>query len=263
MFDFDEDPVPRQWADMSLDYRLMFGLHGVAMVLFFLSRFLKIELELAIMTAAWFGAAAVSVSHRIRSGWRWPGAGPKQLFRALISPVAVGIMFFAAGQNFPASNPAILPWYFAGANIALFWVLASLRIVRFSQLRAKADCGGEPAGEIVRAETIPRWKTTVRIVYSVAFAAMWLGGMAFFYLDGRAVRESSPVTTADKTWPITEHGATVFISPQDGVLIGLLMTGFMIGVPVVLAAGFFIQFVLKVPVFGPDPFGLGRSKPRS
>jgi len=248
MFNFDEDPMPRRWADMALDYKLVFGLHGVAMVLFVTGGLLNVPLELAIIAVAVSAAAAAAVVVRLRTGWRWSGEKPKDWLLALISPLAAVIMVFVASNEMSSATKIFLPWGFAAANIGLFWMLYRLHILRASKKAFDADCRGEklePPGRPAE----PDWVRIVRVVYSVAFVAVWLEFMAFFYFDTSGLRSGSATMTATKTWALSDHGAIVYVSAAQGATIQWLGTIAFVCMPIAILSGFFLHYVLGVRLF--------------
>ena len=240
---------------MSFDYRLMFGLDGLAMVMFIAGQFLPISFELAVLGGGCVAAVGLSLANRHLRGWRWPGAGPKQWLRALLYLLPFGIVAFVAEQSFPPYEPFALPWYFAIANFAVFWTLSNLRIARMSRARFEADPQGLELTPAARIEHLPLWKRRVKRVYQIVFVAVWLEGMAFFYVDGRQMNSGSTNPTTLQTSPLTEHGRTVYVTAQNSELVSWLMTGFMVGVPLVLLSGFALQFLFGVPLWSNLPAG--------
>jgi hypothetical protein len=241
---------------MSFDYRLMFALHGLAMVLFVFGSSLSVSAELTVMAGASLAAASASLVNRTRLGWRWPGAGTKQFLGAFAVMVPFAIMMFVGSQGFAPTSRTFLPWYFALTNMGIFAVLAMLRVVRLSEARFEADVTGRPADHLAPKIETPTWKRQVKFAYNIAFVAVWLEGMTALYVYETRIRSGSPTPTSTQAFPLTDHGATVYLSAQDSSLVSVFMSGFMIGIPTILAIGFALQFLLHIPVFGRNPFGL-------
>lgn len=62
----------------------------------------------------------------------------------------------------------------------------------------------------------------------------------------RTFRSGSPTPTVERTATLTNHGATVYVTPAEKRLVDQLETFMFIGIPAAIATAFFLQFVLKV-----------------
>jgi len=51
--------------------------------------------------------------------------------------------------------------------------------------------------------------------YRAAFFAIWLLGMAFFYVHGVAIKAGASSPTETRTAAITEHGRTVYVTAAE------------------------------------------------
>jgi hypothetical protein len=249
---FSQGRYPRRWGEMSLDMKLMFAFHGAMMALFIAAGALSAPIKLVIAGGMLIGLATISTINRRRSGWRWAGIGPMQALQAAGAIIVILVLCYAATPQFPPTRTEFLPWYLAAGGIGLFNVLQCLRLVRASQVDFLADCGHAGAlAEIDAARsTLSRWKTIVATVYGIAFFAIWLDFLAFFYAYGVSVRDGSSVPTGGQTQQIVDHGQVVFIAANQKALVDGLESVAMIGMPVVILFGFVLAFALKIPVFG-------------
>jgi hypothetical protein len=146
-------------------------------------------------------------------------------------------------------NPDFFPWYLFGFGIGLMNAFSSIGLVRQSESQFMADCHTTatqvPAAAPTPEPADPAWQRFLRGAFTLAFMAVWLTGVTFFYLHGKAIRNGSPVPTATQTDPITEHGGTVYVTHKEKVLDDCLLTISMIGVPVI-AAGAILHFLMGV-----------------
>jgi hypothetical protein len=227
---------PRRWSDMALDFKLMFGLHGAIMIMFVIGGSLTIAIEAAIQGALIAAAFAIAIVWRGQQGWHWSGVGWKQVLLAVLGGVLIIV--------------------FLGAEIGLFNILVSLRFARMAEVDFLADCNPSLSVADTAAEVLkePRWRMWARGSYSVAFMAIWLEALAFFYFHGLAVRGGAPSPTRTMTEAITEHGSTIYVTVADWNRDHLLMTLMMVGIPIMLILGAFLQFVLGVRLYDNAPF---------
>lgn len=170
----------------------------------------------------------------------------------------IAFFLYAPGPLFPATNSRFLPWYLAGFGIGLFNLLSGLNLVQSTEAEFQAMCregaaAPPAAAPLPAAPTEPRWKTAVRTTFKVYFLAVWLAGVSFFYVYGRAFGGGSPLPTATQSEPLTDHGKTVYISPSQKRLVDLLRTGMFIGIPSAMALAFALHFVAKVKLFDNRP----------
>lgn len=246
-------------GSMSFDMKLFFAYHIAMMVMFMGGRSLTVPTELA-LAGGWAAIlAAVSAVHKRREGWRWPGIKPLDLLWAVGTIVAIGLFLFSASPNFPPNTPGALPWYLIGGGIGLLGVLTSLKVVRRTREEFEADveAARAPVSAPPAAALIDKpgtdWRTWIRRIYGFAFFAIWLEALAFFYMYGRGVRDGASAPTPEASWPLTDHGRTVYLTVQDGQLIGVLQTIMMFGIPGAMLLGLLIHFGLGVPLFSNLP----------
>jgi hypothetical protein len=88
----------------------------------------------------------------------------------------------------------------------------------------------------------------VRAVYSTAFVTVWLLGVGSFYDYGLAYRSGSLQPTDTQTEALNNHGRIVYITPEQEGRLHLLELGAAVGIPSIIAAGFFLHFVLGVKI---------------
>lgn len=247
---------PRQWKDMSLEFKLMFVYHGCMMVLFITGGAFTLRQELTFTAALVFVLTSVSIRHRRSAGWRWQGLRTKNLLAAAGGIALMGVFLYAATPLFPPSNPRALPWYLAGFGIATFNVLQALRLVHPSEAAFLADCH-EPGSQTVQATESepaePQWHRVVRAAYGTLFLTVWLGFVAFFYYSGAAFRDGSPVPTPTQTDAVTEHGKTVYITHDQKVFSDRLELFAFAGIPSVLVGSLLLHFVVGVKLYPNTP----------
>lgn len=244
---------------MSFDMKLMFAYHLAMMAMMLGGRALTVPIELA-LAGGWAAVlATVSVIHKRREGWRWPGVRPLNLLAAAGTLAAIGLFLFAATPNFPPTTPWALPWYLAGGGIGLFGILNSLKVVSRSrdEFEADVEAARTPVPAASPAALVDQpgadWRTWVVRVYSVAFVGVWLEGIAFLYMYGRGMRDGAPAPTSTASWPLTDHGRTVYLTAQDGQLIGTLQQIMAFSIPGAILLGFLIHFGLGVRLFSNLP----------
>jgi len=237
---------PRRLSEMSLDYKLMFVYHISMMMLFAARRALSVEMELTFAAVLATGLSVLAIKHRRAAGWRWPGAGAREMVAALTTAALVGIFLFAATPIASTRDPVMLPWYLAGLGIGLFLILMKLRLVRMSQIDFEADCHGASsvgtsAANVATPDMEPAWKRRVRAGFSALFLLVWLDGMAFFYVHGNSRHEALTVRTGTHSEPLVKHGRIVYITPAQDQLRSVLGTVMMVGIPLMLASALVLE----------------------
>lgn len=252
----DPQPVEPQstvsWASISFEMKGLFAFHMSMMVLFIAGpRFLFVEqlfvaIGIAAIVVLW------SIIRRIRNGWRWRGASMGRRIWALLGTVLIAY-FVGVGTGFSAAGfLRLAPWAFAGIGIGLFGALNILNIVHRSEAGFRADCEAAAGTRVdERRPPVPRWKQTIRIVFTVLFVAAWLEGVTTFYVYQSIFAAGSPVATNDKPVPFNNKGTTMFVSRQDKQLVDLMLSIMMVSIPTVIAIGFFLQYGLKMRL---EPF---------
>ncbi len=258
LFDATSANYPQKWRDMSLDFRLMFVSHGCMMLLFMAGQALSTTWELSIVTCLAAVLVSISMRHRHEMNWRWRGARAKNVLAALGGAILMAFFLFAGTPLFPPSDRRFLPWYLAGGGIAVFGVLAALKLVVFSKDEFVKECEGPTSLGVPKSATDerksvlgkdPTWKRVVRGVFVTLFLLVWIDGVASFYCFGVAFRHGSPEPTATNTEPLEDHGHVVFVPRDQKVLIDRLQRIMWIGIPSILVAGFVIHYIVGVALF--------------
>lgn len=258
LFEAPNANYPKQWKDYSFDFKLFFAYHICMMVLFMAGGALSTKREL--MIAALLVAILISLSLRNRrdANWRWPGVQTKGIVSALGILVLAIFFDLAAVPLASPSDPRFLPWHMAGIGIAAFGVFSALRVVQLSQADFLKECEPtglaglppEPAPETPPAVSAdPRWKRTIRAIYSICFLLVWIDGVASFYYFGVAFRDGSPRPTPTHTEPLNNHGQIRYIPRLQKALIDSLQTAAFIGIPSIIVAGLTTHFLVGVKLF--------------
>jgi hypothetical protein len=232
---------------MSLDYKLMFGSHLAIMIMFMVGSALTLPVEGAIEVALLTSIGLVLAWRRSVDGWRWAGAGPRQLLNALSMAAVVVVFLGSALLASPPNSQQMLPWYLAGGNIGLFLVLMSLRVVRPSRSLYEKDCG-EPDGETAppaEPTTDDARRGVIVAIYRTVFFLVWLNCIAVFFMEGAAAPSPESLRLAPFLAPIAKNAVAL----QTPVIHQAMEIGMFAGIPCVLFGGFLLQYVLGVPVF--------------
>ena len=153
--------------NISFDFKLMFAYH-IAMMVLFGTRVIGNAVDQALLALS-LGIVLVilSVVHKVKSRWKWPGLGIFSLPSALLSIVLIYAFFaFAAytmnpGIEVPdlnksnyismiveswsviikaASVPVFTPWYLAGIGIGIFSLLSSLNLAVSKKTEFEDQC---------------------------------------------------------------------------------------------------------------------------
>lgn len=265
MFQIDDKKYPKSWREMSFDFKLFFVFHGCMMVLFIIGRAFPIEVLIGIVGALLFVLAGLSIHHRIKSEWHWPGVGIKGLLGVVFS-VALGLFFLgAATPRISPLNPTFFPWFAAGGGIILFWILSGLKIVFQSESEFQGHCGEQrlKKSEPSTPSHEPSWKKGVRVAFTVYFMVTWIAGVSFFWQFNTAFRDGTPESTPERTETLTDHGKTVYITPKEKRIISLLQYSMILGIPSALVLGALIHFVVGVKLFPNTPTLVGRMRKTS
>lgn len=245
------DDSPQTWSETSFELKGMFAYHIVMMVMMLAGGSLALIEQIAIAAAIVLVIALASVIRRLRHKWRWQGVTPMRAGNALLTAVLMGYFLFAtaggAMQAFALERPvAIAPWALAVLGIAVFSVLKVLRITHISEKAFQEECGEQAGKTKPELPPEPRWKVITQYVFAVAFIAVWLGGVTFFYVHDRTFRSGAPTPTAEQTVAFTNKGVTVYVTPEEKHLVDQLQAFMFIGFPAAIATAFFLQFVLKI-----------------
>ena len=232
---------------------------------------LSLQQEILITTALVTVLVSISLRHRARVGWHWPGAKGKDVFYAMGTAILVAFFLFSATPLFPLS-PQVLPWYLAGGGIGTFGILSALKIASGTETDFLLHCTviDQYGREIPRLCELPepkvveaRWKKMARGVYSGAFLVVWIAGVLSFYTFGVSFKNGSPVPTATQTQELQNHRKTVYVTPAEKQRIDRLQMASWLFIPVILF-GLFLHFIVGVKLYGnastlPEYFGTKRS----
>jgi hypothetical protein len=232
-----------RWKELSHDFRLFMGFFGVCFVLFAWGE-ASIWLQSTLFIIAVGIIVTLSIVHRIRTRWRWPGVQAKGIATAILTLVCGGLLAIAALPLFPPTDPHLFAWYAGVASITMYNVLLRLRIVFSTEAAFLAYCGDgqRPSTEVSASETtsvsrkLSRW-----FVYAFFFAA-WLTFLAFFWQFGMAYKTGTEQPTPERTEPLVNHGKTVYITPAEDKSVSILKTASMIGIPTAIL----MMFILKL-----------------
>jgi|HubBroStandDraft_2_1064218.scaffolds.fasta_scaffold98583_2 hypothetical protein len=253
---------PRNWKEMSLDMRLMFGYHISMMVMMVAGGSLTVRQELTIAATIAALIFLVSRYHRRKKHWRWPGVRPVNVLYALGGAFLISIFLYSASPLFPPNNGHIVPWYLAGLGIGLFGILQSLKVVYASEAEFASDCMiiDQYGRELERTHepsppqlAEPNWKRVTKAIYTTAFVFLWVCGVASFYFFGTAFKNGSPEPTATQTEPLEDHGKTVYVTQTDRQRIHALQLVSEVGFPLVLVSGAILHFLVGVKLFPNAP----------
>ena len=176
---------------------------------------------------------------------------------ALVALVLGAYFLGAVLPGTTIGNPGIFPWLCAGGGIITFAVLSGLNVVQQTDAKFEAHCGEkkvvEPAPTPPAGPTVPAWKRILITAFQLYFLAVWIGGVGFFWKYNSAMSRGSAQPTATQTERLTDHGHTVYITPQDRKQVDLLQLALVIGIPSIFVIGGILHFGLGAKVFGKKP----------
>jgi hypothetical protein len=254
LFDWDSTKYPRKWSEMSFEFKGMFVYHISMMAMMMAERTVSATGKMSIAAAIMVGVGSLSARRRRALGWHWRRPGADRIASGAVGVVAVGLFLGSATPMFSPFNPTILAWYLAGLGIGLFGLLQSLRVVYFAEEDFLADCKDPALDHPTSARPKDaRWKRTIRAIYGIASLLIWLNLVGSFYVFGTSFRNGSSVATASASAPIQDHGRIVYVSEDRKQLIDLMQRGMMIGIPLILATGFALHFLIGVRLFPNTP----------
>lgn len=255
MFEIDDSKFPARWNEMSLDYKLFIVFHGCMMILFATSGHFPIFFQIRFVSTLACVLAVISIVHRKRNKWHWPGVGIKGAFAALVS-LALGLFFLGSViPRISPLSPRIFPWFAAGGGIILGEVLFLLNVVCLSKKEFLRHCG-DKVSEEPQASNLPQepqWKRTVRTLFGLYFLAVWIVGVSFFWKFDIAFRDGSPKPTRTQTETLDDHRERVYVTPEEKRIVSFLESAAMLGVPSALLIGFFLHFVAGVKLIPNAP----------
>jgi hypothetical protein len=253
---------PKNWKEMSLDMRLMFGYHIFMMVMMVGGGSLTVRQELTIAVSIAALIVFVSRYHRQRKHWRWPGVKPLDVLYAVGGIVLISLFLYSATPLFPPNNGHIVPWYLAGLGIGLFGILQSLKVLYAAEAEFTSNCmiidqygrELEPVNEPSLVQlSEPSWMRVTKLTYTVTFMVVWVCGVGSFYCFGTAFKNGSPEPTATQTEPLEDHGKTVYVTPSEKERVHVLQLVSWVGVPLVLITGAVLHFLVGVKLFPNTP----------
>jgi len=245
---------------MSLDYRLLFIYHISMMVMMMAAQSgLSYTQEVGAALILVVVLAAVSLKHRQKNNWRWPGISGKNAFNAILTIAAITFFLLAASPTLSPPKPQILPWYLAGIGIGTFSVLNALRIVTTSNTEFLMNChiicrSGEeiPVFSELPVPVEVQWKKVARGIFTGCFLLIWVFGVLSFYANGKAVKNGSKEPTTTHSEPLINHGRTVYITPAEKEWIDRLRSVYWLLIPVIIG-GLVLHFIAGVKLFGNAP----------
>lgn len=252
---------PKNWKEMSLDMRLMFGYHISMMVMMAGGGSLTVRQELTITASIAALIVLVSRYRRQQKHWRWPGIRPLDMLYAVGGLVLISLFLYSATPLFPPNNGHIVPWYLAGLGIGLFNILRSLKVVYAAESEFTSNCmiidqygrELEPAKPSPVQLSEPGWMRVTKVTYTVVFMLVWVCGVASFYFFGTAFKNGSPEPTATQTEPLEDHGKTVYVTPSEKGRMHVLQLVLWVGIPLVLVTGAVLHFLVGVKLFPNTP----------
>jgi hypothetical protein len=214
---------------MSFDTRLFFAFHFCIILMFAAGGALSVPLEVAIAASLVTIVLVASVVHRFREGWRWRGAGLKQVLGAAGGAALVGLMFVAVGQFGSFADPHLLPWFIALTGIGVFNALVSLRLVRPSEEEFLADVRGSPATdqkEAARPEIAVSSPSTTNLLRNALTGALTAYGFVsffvFIWLDIQWVHLAPTQPTQGLVYVHNEHGSYAYFSAFQATTCALM-----------------------------------------
>lgn len=165
---------------ISFDMKLSYA-YFVAIMILLATRLISSPKTLVILACSLWGIlTALSVTHKIKSRWRWPGIAPKHLLYAVIN-IVWGVVLFAYASHImlpkePApweaetlsavvkrtwelvlkagSRPTLTPWFLFGAGIFVFNTLYALRFMTMKQDNFLRNCNTGQQG--AEGDAVPR-----------------------------------------------------------------------------------------------------------
>lgn len=249
---------PKNWKEMSLDMRLMFGYQICMMGMMAGGDFLTVRNELTIAAAIGAFVALVSRYHRRKKHWRWPGVKPLDFLYAVGIMALFWFFLYSATPLFPPNNGRDVPWYLAGLGIGVFSLLQVLKVVypredEFVSHCAVIDQYGRELEPVQQASVVasygPKWKVVAKVTYEIVFMFIWVCGVSSFYFFGTAFKNGSPQPTTTQTEQLEDHGKIVYATPAEKERVRALQVVTWVGIPVVLVGGVVLHFLLGVKLF--------------
>lgn len=244
---------PKSWKEMSLDLKLFFVSHMCAGVLF-MFRGAGIRSQVALALAGYAVLFLVSLFHRHRKGWQWPGAGLGNYGKALLFGVAGGLLLSTSLVRFMFFDPFRFSFHLCIVNITMFQVLHALNVVEWSAAKFEARCGSgsmQSVAELAEPIALRRtWRDSVRSICSVLFVLVWMIAVAYFIVHQYAMSHGSESPSYPCIEAVRDHGAVVYVTPEEKWRIDILEAGMHYGIPTMLGICLLLEFVFGVSVRG-------------
>jgi len=251
------DKQPKSWKEMSFDMRFFFKFHvcmmGLMMAHFALGA--GIVFEIAVVGCAALAGLVLSIRNRRKHGWHWSGANWKNVLGALLAAVLILYFLGAALPGTTIFNPNLFPWLAAGGGILVFGVLSALNVVQQSEEEFLRHCGeGRPVESPPppSGPQLPGWKRVIAGAFGIYFLAVWIVAVGFFWKFNSAYSHGSQQPTTAQTEKLSNHGHTVYITPEEKQMVDLLKLALMPGIPSIFVMGAILHFVVGVKVFSKD-----------
>jgi hypothetical protein len=256
LFDPPSLTYPTRWKEFSLDYKLLFA-YGISMVVLCVyGDAFSVKQEILATIFVVTILLSLSIRYRRRMNWRWPGVQANGVLNAAVTLLLASTYEYAAIPLAPLSDPRNLPLHLVALGILGFASLRALKLVQPSKTGFLRECEAIGAADsrarlvpemVPAVPTDPFWKRAVRNAYGVVFQLIWLDTAAFLYAMGVALRNGSSKPTSTQRELLSISGKYVLHSQK--VLIDLVQTVALIGVPSVLVIGLILHFFLGVRLF--------------
>jgi RHS repeat-associated protein len=95
------------------------------------------------------------------------------------------------------------------------------------------------------------WKRIVRAFYTLTCVLVLVTAVSWVYYVGSLMKTGSSVPNAIQTQPLSEYGATVYITAVEELWLSRLRTLLVLGIPVLVLGGFFLHSVARIKLYGP------------
>lgn len=132
---------PKSWQEVSFDLKLLFAQIGGSIVLMLLGQLLPLGVVIGLTGLLFVVLIGLSVRHRRKLGWHWPGVGSCEVLGAALA-TGIGLLGIgAASQWISPFDPATFSWFAGSFVMVLFGTLASLKVVFATEREFKTCCG--------------------------------------------------------------------------------------------------------------------------
>lgn len=252
------------WAQASTDYKLLFAVWIPTMAMFMLRP--VVWVQAAVIGAPAVTVVVISVIYRIRDGWRWRPPRGLETLGAMVSIAAVlalgfGLLHFA-GSAFGLNERTLFAWRTGILILGAFKGLTSLHLVRTYQAQYDGDCAPDgdlaiaaapnaaPNAAIVAEGAPVEWRPWIqrgfaRLAFFAGVASVMFG---LYYFD--VLKTAPHLASGAQTLPFTDAEVTVYLNAPQLRLITAGQWALISIWPAIALAGLYLQFVLKLSVFG-------------